>query len=108
MLDFNHRPKFHEQVGALIDEALAQERAGGDRRALEPRPPDEQARRARARGDARAGERREEAEAGARRRRARAAGRRLRAEVVERREDERRARQLLGLVKLWRHLPGMR
>ena len=26
MLDFNHRPKFHEQVGALIGEALAQER----------------------------------------------------------------------------------
>lgn len=28
MLDFNHRPKFHEQVTALIDEALAQEREG--------------------------------------------------------------------------------
>ena len=25
-LDFNHRPKFHEQVGELIDDALAQER----------------------------------------------------------------------------------
>lgn len=28
MLDFNHRPKFHEQVGALIDDALALERDG--------------------------------------------------------------------------------
>lgn len=27
MLDFNHRPKFHEQVSALIDEALINERA---------------------------------------------------------------------------------
>ena len=26
MLDFNHRPKFHEQVGSLIDDALALER----------------------------------------------------------------------------------
>jgi hypothetical protein len=27
MLDYNHRPKFHERVGAVIDEALARERA---------------------------------------------------------------------------------
>ena len=27
MLEFNHRPKFHEQVSALIDEALSSERA---------------------------------------------------------------------------------
>jgi hypothetical protein len=26
MLDFNHRPKFHEQVSELIDVALARER----------------------------------------------------------------------------------
>lgn len=27
MLDYNHRPKFHERLGAVIDEALARERA---------------------------------------------------------------------------------
>ena len=28
MLDFNHRPKIHEQIGALIDAALASDRDG--------------------------------------------------------------------------------
>ena len=32
MLDFNHRPKFHEQVGSLIDDALALERDAQTRR----------------------------------------------------------------------------
>ena len=32
MLDFNHRPKIHEQIGALIDAALSAERDNQPRR----------------------------------------------------------------------------
>ncbi len=32
MLDFNHRPKIHEQIGALIDTALSSDRDKQPRR----------------------------------------------------------------------------